>query len=106
MVCRLGDGLHVQGIGRVSRGMGLMYLGYVLRSRLLVGGYVCAMVIGAVLGSGKGGLVTCPEAGQFPLAWSVSFSLCVCRCACGKHYGGRVASPSCVLQSAVPLGCV
>jgi len=77
-VSRLGDGLHVQGMKRVSRGLCLMYLGFVLRPELLVSGSFCAVVCGAVLGSCKGGLVACPEAMQFHLVRSESLSLCVC----------------------------
>jgi hypothetical protein len=105
-MCRFGDGLHVQGIRRVSRGLCPRCLGFFLGYGLLVGGSVCAMVCGAVLGSGRGGLVTCLEARQFPLAWSVLLSMYVCRCACGLQYGGRVAPLLCVSHSVGPWVCV
>jgi len=91
----------MQGMRHVSKGLCLSYLWFVMWYEHLLGGFVCDVVCGAVLGSCKGGWAACPGAMLLHFR-SASLSLCSCRCTCGVQHGGRVAPPLYVLQSAAP----
>ena len=75
---------------QVSNGLSLLYLWFVVCSRLLIGGFICDVVCGVALGAPEGGWAVCLEAALLHIM-AVGLSPCTCRCACGMQFGARVA---------------
>ena len=75
---------------QVSNGLSLLYLWFVVCSRLLVGEFIYAVVCRVALGAHEGGCAVCLEAALLHIM-AVGLSPCTCRCACGMQFCARVA---------------